>query len=1217
VASLLAKEPPGTLRSKIVWLGPVRKIRHVRQELKKGEFMTDRLAVQRACCILAFLCFISFSFRLVAGQCGSISGTVRDTSGGVIPDAIVTVRSVQTGIPRTVKTNRDGFYAFSNLPVGRYEVTIRQPGFAPFREINLAIGVNSGLRVDATLRVGSYKETVQVSAADIHVETSSTQMGDRITDQKMTSVPLNGRSFTDLLSLQPGVVPSTSLTSNTQQDVGVSALTPSGGLSPGTISINGQREFANAFILNGSDVEEDVNSGAAVVPNLDSIAEFRILTSNFDAEYGEYSGGQINVVTKSGGNRFHGDTFDFIRNTAFDGRNFFSPSRAAFNQNQFGGTIGGLIKQNKTFFFGDYQGTHMTEGIDTGLIPVPTFQDRTGNLSDQSRSLTGTVDGGYWANLLSQRLGYSVSSGEPYYVSACDSTSQCVFPEAQIPQRAWSAPAKKLLQYIPLPDEVLGTFTTSSENEGLRDDKGAFRLDSNTHWGSLFAYYFLDNYSENNPYPVAQSGASVPGFNALYLGQAQLLDLGDTKNVGRTAVNELHFSFLRDGNDLGKPQGGLGVSLASQGFVTAGTSGIVPLNPKGEGVENVVFNNFSIGTNADELKQVNDTFDWADNFAKVVGTHTLKLGGEFHDDQVNTNPIAQFNGNFLFTGSETGLDFADFLLGIPSQYNQSQLNSFYGRNRYAGLFGQDSWRARPSLTLNYGLRWDRIEPWYEKYNGISTFEPGKQSVVFPGAPRGILFPGDRGIPRTLAPPGNLDFAPRLGVAWSPGSGQDGLLSKLFGPGKTSVRAGFGVYYSAIEALTVGIAAGNAPFGITYTSPAPPLFATPFITGSSGQNQSQPFPVTLATGEASPGDPNKSINWSQFEPISGVPGYSSANRIPYTDEYMASLEREIGTNTVLSASYVGSNGHQLLVMREANPGNPTLCLSLSLPQDVASNSPTCGPFGENNVFTTALGEVINGTRGPLGTNFGSVTDQATIGASNYDALELSVHHVSGPLELFAGYTYSKSMDDSSNLGEEVNPIDPSLSYALSSFDMRHNFVASYTVRLPFANLLHCRNRWTQGWQLSGIAHFATGFPVTLSGYGDNSLLGTEPNGINNYSVDEPDLGPGSLSLNVNPRDGRPYFNTAIFSPNTLGTPGTSSRRFFSGPGIDNFDTALEKRVSLSESKSVEFRIEAFNVFNHAQFYGAGSVDGNISSPTFGQVISAAAPRILQVAGKFYF
>ena len=389
---------------------------------------------------------------------------------------------------------------------------------------------------------------------------------------------------------------------------------------------------------------------------------------------------------------------------------------------------------------------------------------------------------------------------------------------------------------------------------------------------------------------------------------------------------------------------------------------------------------------------------------------------------------------------------------------------------------------------------------------------------------------------------------------------------------------------AIEALTVGILAGNAPFGITYSSPAPPLFATPFISASTGQNQGQPFPVALVTQKASSSNPNSNVNWSQYEPISGIPGYSASNRIPYVDEYMFSLERQLGANTVLSVSYVGTQTHRLLVMVEANPGDPGLCLSLSQPNQVAPGSPTCGPFRESNVFTTASGQVINGTRGPLGFNFGSDTNQATIGKSNYNSLELSLRHTSGRLELSAGYTYGKSLDESSNLGEEVNPINPALSYALSSFDIRQNFVVSYNYKLPFESLFHATNRWTQGWELSGITHFSSGLPVTLVNYGDNSLLGAEPNGINNYGIDEPDYNGGPLDLNRNPRNGRSYFNTSQFGDNALGTPGTAKRRFFSGPGLDNYDMALLKTVGLTESKSLQFRLEGFNIFNHAQFFG---------------------------------
>jgi len=1189
------------------------------------------------------LCFVATAF---AGVGGSISGTIQDPSGAAIAKASVTVINTSTGVRQSAITDSHGTYVFPVLPVGGYALEVNQPGFKPYRRNGIILDANSALLLDVVLQVGERTEAITVNENAVHVETSSSQMGEVITGTTMTQVPLNGRSYTDLLSLQAGVAPATSITSSTVQDVGASAFSPSGDLNPGTVSINGQREFANSFMVNGSDVEEDVNMGTAIIPNLDSIAEFRILTNNFDAEYGEYSGGQINVITKSGTNAFHGDVFEFLRNTNLDARNYFSPTRGSFNQNQFGATLGGPVTRNKIFFFSDYQGTHQTQGVDTGRIVVPSALDRSGNLSDLSSSFYTTelvngqpvvvpvlVTGPAWASTLSQNFRYAVYVGEPYYFPGCTNTNYspgtttaCVLPTLQIPTSAWSAPAQHLLQYIPAPNQSGNYFATSVNDQTLHDNKGALRLDANTRWGLFSSYYFLDDFSQDNPYPTAQGGANVPGFNALNLGRAQLLNLGNTRTLGGTAVNEFRFSYLRDSNDLGRPQGGLGVSLASQGFeVGPNTPGIVPLSPQTEGVENVVFNNYSIGTNTNELHQTNNTFQWLDNFSKVVGTHTMKFGGEFHYDQVNTHAIAQFNGSFLFFGSQTGSDFADFLLGAPTQYNQSQLQPFYGRNKYLGLYAQDSWRLRPKLTLNYGLRWDRIEPWYEKYNQVATLKPGRQSVVFPGAPAGILFPtdpmgGGKQVPRTLAPPGNKDFAPRVGIVYSPTADSRSLLGKILGgPGQTSLRAGFGTFYTAIEALTIGVLSANAPYGTTYTSPTPPLFATPFLSASTGQG-SQYFPVQLAPLDSSASHPDPNIDWSQYEPISGLPAYPTTNRIPYTEEYMFSVERQLSPNTVLSASYVGTQGHRLLALVEANPGNPALCLFLSNPATLQPQSPPqtpCGPFLEGNTYQPVSGQTINGTRAPLGSNFGSVTNQATIGNSNYNALEVTLRHHTEHLEILAGYTYSKSLDQASNLGEEINPINPALSKALSAFDVKQNFVVSYNYELPFEHLSGHSNRWTQGWALSGIIRYSTGFPVTLYNYGDNSLLGTEPNGVNNFGVDEPQYTPGLLALNHNPRNAAPYFNTSLFSLQPLGEPGNAKRRFFYGPGIDNYDMALLKNVALTEPKSLQFRFEAFNVFNHAQFYGPASVNGNVNSSSFGEVVSAAAPRLMQAAVKFIF
>src|SRR5579863_7468122 len=362
--------------------------------------------------LCALLCLMGSA---MAGVTGSISGTIKDQSGGAIENASVTLVNSGTAVRQSRATDGRGAYSFPVLPVGNYTLEVNYSGFRPYLRTGIALDANSALVLDIVLQVGKRSEAITVSENAAHVETSSSQMGEVIGSSTMTGVPLNGRSFTDLLGLQPGVAPGTTVTSTTVQDVGASALSPSGDLNPGTVSINGQREFANSFMVNGSDVEEDVNMGASVIPNLDSIDQFRILTNNFDAEYGEFSGGQINVVTKSGANAFHGDLFEFARNTDLDARNFFSPTRGAFNQNQFGGTFGGPIRRNKIFFFGDYQGTRLTQGVDSGQIPVPSLQDRGGNLADLASSFTTvdqngnsvptTVTGGYWANQLAQKLG--------------------------------------------------------------------------------------------------------------------------------------------------------------------------------------------------------------------------------------------------------------------------------------------------------------------------------------------------------------------------------------------------------------------------------------------------------------------------------------------------------------------------------------------------------------------------------------------------------------------------------------------------------------------------------------------------------------------------------------------------------------------------------------------------------------------------------------------
>jgi len=1153
---------------------------------------------------------------------GSISGTVTDSNGLSVAGATVTILQIDTNIKQASTTDSKGFYSLTELPVGRYEVGVEAIGFKQFHETNLTLNASGALQVNASLLVGGRTETVTVSSSNVRVENVDTQLGEVIESFEATAVPLNGRSFTDLLALQPGVAPAASFTAGSLTAAGASVISPSGDLNPGTISINGQREFANGFTVNGASVEEPFTMGAGLIPNLDSIAEFRILSSNVDAEYGNYSGGQIGVVTKSGSNQFHSGVFEFVRNTALDARNYFSPDRGTFEQNQYGGTTGGPIMKNKVFFFGDYQGTRMTEGVDSGQILVPSLLERGGNFAGPSSGtslLTGCVSGPYFAGILSQELGANVQAGDPYSLAStnCTSGRRAVFPNGVIPQAAWSGPAQALLKYIPSPNLANGEFSTSAQDETLGDNKGAIRLDTNSRWGKISGYYAIDDYALSNPYPTQQGGATVPGFNALTNGRSQLVAGSDTMTFGDRTVNLFEVSYLRDANVLGTPVGGVGTTLVSQGFVTSsGDASILPQRPAFEGIENIIFNNFVIGSTVTGLNQYDDVYQYLDTFSRIIAAHTVKLGGELRYNEVNANADVQSNGLFAFFGSETGSDFADFLIGAPSQFEQGNAQPFYMRNRYGALFLEDSWRVRPNLTFNYGLRWDEEMPFYEKFNQIQTLVAGEQSIVYPGAPTGLVFPGDPGIARSLGSTRWNNLSPRFGLAYSP-AGHSGVLGKLLGnAGETSIRLGAGRFFSAVEGISSGVMAGDAPYGSTYVSPVSPLFSNPFIDAGTGFNEGQRFPLTFPAFGASPSNPNTTVDWAPFLPISGLPGYAPQNVSPYATQYNLSLQRQLGRDSVLSVNYIGSEGHHLLVLVEANPGIPSVCLSVSQPSQVEPGTATCGPFSETGTFTTASGEVVNG-RGPFGANFGSVDLEKSVGNSNYNALEVTFRHVSGRLQLLAGYTYGKSLDISSSIADELVPGDDHRTYGLSAYDVEHSFVGSYNYNLPIDTLLHREDRLTSGWMISGIARLSTGFPVTMQNSSDNSLLGTRPNGVNPFAVDLPQVHPGSLQLNHNPRNGKPYFNTSLFSLQPLGQVGNTAPRYFFGPGIDNYDMALQKYVRITESSRVEFRLEAFNVFNHAQFLGSTVVNGDVNSTAFGQINSANAPRLMQAALKFTF
>ena len=1141
------------------------------------------------------LFYLAFFFGLCpvlhADPAFSVAGVVHDSSGARIPHAHVTAHGAAGG---AMEADSDDQGQFSiSLPVaGSYQIDVAAQGFKPLEVQAVLAADATAANLDLALEIATENVTVEVTADALAAETTSTQLGETLDTKKIESVPLNGRSFTDLMAVQPGIVPASTAQPGAVIMTGVASTPPSGNANPGNLSISGQREASNGFRVNGSDVEEDVNMGTSIVPNLDAIDSFRVLTSNFDAEYGNSSGGQVLVVTKTGTALLHGSAFEFLRNTALDARNYFSQDRAAYRQNQFGGTLGGSPWHRGVMLFGDYQGTRLTEGIDTGEIAVPTAAERAGSFTGNA-ALTGCVGGPYLAGLLSQKLGTNAQAGDPYSPQSqgCALHRPAVFPAGQIPQSAWSAPAKYLLASIPQPNAGPALFSTAAQAETLRDDKAALRADWTHGKGTLTAYYFADNYSLDNPYPTGTGGASVPGFNATSNGLAQLVSLGHTVTFGDAALNESHLSYMRNANAVGQPHGGVGPSLATQGF-----TGIVPLKPSTEGIENVAFNDFTLGVDTTALVQGENIYEVSDAFSRIVGKHGLKAGGEVHSNQIDTHPDTIFNGSFAFNGSETGLDFADFLLGVTSSYTQGQASSFYNRNLYLSAFGQDSWKVTNTLTVNYGARWDRIRPWDEKYNQLQTLVRGEQSQVFPGAPLGLVFPGDPGVPRSLAPARN-DFAPRAGVAYSP-IPTEPWMRKLTGPaGQTSIRLGYGMFYTAYEGLSAGIMSANPPYGYTYTSAAPPLFASPFTVASTGADAGQRFPLQKVPYGANRAHPDDSVNWAQFEPLVGIPAVDPRDVTPYAQHWMTSVERQFGQGTLATVSYVGTTSHHLLVLEEANPADPALCLSLG--------AQACGPFDEQAARTQ------------FGPAFGSVELQRTIANAGYNALEATLNHRSGGLDLLASYTFSKSIDQSGGLPEPVNPVNPSLSRALSSFDLRHNLVTSFNYA-PARLIPASRLSWlANGWAVAGIARFTTGLPVTLLNNNDTSLLGTIPNGINNNGVDTPHWSGRSLDLHTNPRGGVAVFDASQLTLPALGTLGNARRRFFSGPGLGNLDATLTRTVHLEGSRALEFRLEAYNAVNHAQFFGAAAVEGNISSGSFGTAVSAMPPRLMQLAMRYRF
>jgi outer membrane receptor protein involved in Fe transport len=763
---------------------------------------------------------------------GRIMGRVTDTSGAVIAGVKVKLINEQTGVIRSTETNKTGDYQFLEVTVGEYRLEFDQAGFKTNIRRGITLLVNQVVLLNTVMQLGAAHEVVEVTSEAPLVDTTSTQLGAAVNERSVTQLPLNSRDIYQFLQLQPGVV----------SQLGNNADLIYGSDQTGAVSVNGGRGRANNFSVNGGDANDQFVNLPTIQPSPDSIEEFRVLTNTFDAEYGRNSGSVVNVVTKSGTNHFHGNVYEFFRNKVLNARNFFEDKRPNFQQNQFGGTFGGPIRKDRTFFFGSYEGRRVRRPAASDVVALPSAAERVGDFS-AGPTFTGTLANGF---VLNSRPGCPVAVGFPGGVP--DGTPYAtLFPNNKIPFVCMATTALDLLQFVPLSNRPDGTFQGTVIGP-IRGDQFTFRLDHkiNDHQ-NLSAYYYFNDERITQPFAFFQfAGANVPGFGSLVAERFQQWNLSHTWTLNTTSVNELRFVYMREGQGTfqhpqrtSRVEDSCPPSLPGQPLVTNGPNGncftdpanpklgITPnLGPTREGLPFIqVSGGFVIGNNLEgELPQVGNSFQWSDSFTKVSGAHTLKFGADVRRQRFDQTLFFDVSGQFIFSGTgpnTTGFTdfYPDYLLGVPDTYGQGSAQVENVRSTGLYLFAQDSWKIKPNLTLNYGLRWELNTPIADISKHVQTFRPGQATTIYPcqlspqsqatlglpspdcnpGSPGesvfplGLVVPGDKGVPDAMTQTYYKAFAPRIGLAWSPDR-DHGFIAKLTsGPGKTSIRTGWGIF----------------------------------------------------------------------------------------------------------------------------------------------------------------------------------------------------------------------------------------------------------------------------------------------------------------------------------------------------------------------------------------------------------------------------------------
>ena len=1079
---------------------------------------------------------------------GNIRGAVTDPSGAVIHGAAVTVRQTETGLSRATTTDRNGNYVLLELPIGHYSLHVVEKGFQEYVQDGITLSVNETASVSPHLALGSEKEQVVVSEDAALIEPTVTSMGKVVQQRELEDLPLNGRNFSQLGLLQPGVVP----------------LTPGIAEAGGSLrngqgyAVNGQRPESNNFLIDGANNFNGVDGGFVLRPPVDAISEFRIITHNASAEFGNALGSTTNLVTRSGTNQLHGTLWEFLRNDAVDANNYFAQTKEPLKQNQFGATVGGPIKRDKAFVFGFYEGFRNREGK-SARTTVPSLKQRTGDFSE----LCTAGWTGPFCNNPQQQL-FNVFANAPY-------------PNNQIPQDQINAISENLLSFFPLPNA--GTNLLSA-TQTLRNDSDQFGIKVDHYLTSRDTLNFRYMFSQLSQLdPLSPNGASVPGFPVGEDQRAQNFVAQETHTFSPALIGVGRLSYLRNKFLFGEREDHQ--SPSSLGFQYA------PSLDAAAGPPFIQVNGYA--TVGDPItgprNTYEDVFDYSASLNWVRGKHELKFGGGYQHQRINVLQGIATNGFFVFVPFPVTDAFASFLTGQPIVFLQGIGDFSRGiRGNSANLYVQDTYKVTSKFTINAGLRYELSEPYTEIHNRMTLFEPGKQSQVLPNAPPGLLYPGDRGVPAGLIATDKKAFAPRLGIAWQPGSNSNWLLTAAYG-----------------------------------------LFYEPYYTGQGGPLQS-PISAPPYLGTPQVGLPNFADPFNGNPPAAGTFSTPLTNltlsptlTLPYTQDWDFNLQRSFGSDWLFEIGYVGTKGTHLPRFIEANPAVFVPGTANGQPISNSSNA------DQRRLYSGCTLE-----DSPSSCQFSSTGEIAGIANSSYNAMEASTRkRFSHGLSFLLSYTWSKAIDDVSSFnitgsaakpvaGENdlaQNPFDLNAERGLSLFDARNRFVASYEWALPFWNDSHS---WYHsalgGWQLNGIATLMSGTPFTVFDSNDVSAQGSAPE-ITGFSAQRPNLVGNS---NNGPRQVNAWLNPTAFQrldpTANAGQFGTEGRNVNVGPAFANWDFAALKNFRVTESKRFQFRAELFNVLNRANFR---LPDSDISSPTFNHILAAETPRQVQFALKFMY